>query len=50
MPGIYLLCSSNPLGEVVLEGTDNKAVCSALPHSVAFDYNTAAGVSAIWRR
>ena len=37
MPGIYLLCVSNPLDEVVLEGTGNKAVCSGLPRSVAFD-------------
>ena len=37
MPGIYLLCASNPLDEVVLEGTGNKAVCSGLPRSVAFD-------------
>ena len=37
MPGIYLLCASNPLDEVVLEGAGNNAVCSGLPHSVAFD-------------
>ena len=37
MPGIYVLCASNPLDEVVLEGTGNNAVCSGLPHSVAFD-------------
>ena len=33
---IYLLCALNPLDEVVLEGTGNKAICSGLPHSVAF--------------
>ena len=37
MPGIYLLCASNPLDGVVLEGAGNNAVCSGLPHSVAFD-------------
>ena len=37
MPGIYLLCASNPLAEVVLEGAGNNSVCSGLPHSVAFD-------------
>ena len=33
----YLLCASNSLDEIVLEDTDNNAVCSGLPHSVAFD-------------
>ena len=37
MPGIFLLCASNPLDEVVLEDAGNNAVCSGLPHSVAFD-------------
>ena len=37
VPGIYLLCASNPMDEVVLEGAGNNAVCSGLPHSVAFD-------------
>ena len=31
-------CAPNPLDEVVLEGTGNNAVCSGLPHSVAFDW------------
>ena len=37
MHGIYLLCASNPLEGVVLEGTGNNAVYSGLPNSVAFD-------------
>ena len=37
MPGICLLCASNPLDEFVLVGTGNNAVCSGLTRSVAFD-------------
>ena len=37
MPGIYLLCASNQLDEVVFDVTGNKSVCSCLSRSVAFN-------------
>ena len=37
MPLVDRMCASNPLDKVVLEGAGNNAVCSDLPHSVAFN-------------